>query len=335
MSTLVQDVSAKGYQYYDWNGSVGDGSKISTADEITTAEGFADIKNVIMNMLRIEHLTKSYGAKKAVDDLSLRIAPGELYAFIGHNGAGKTTTIKSCCGILNFEKGDIFIDGISIRKNPLACKQIMNTLPFIYRNLGNWENRIIYYESSRGCPFSCAYCLSSIEKDLRFRDLSLTLSELSFFLEAGTAQVKFTDRTFNCRPDRVKAIWRHLLEKDNGVTNFHFEIAADLFDEEELEILEKARPGLIQLEIGVQSTNPETLAAIHRKADFGKIRDVVNRIRSFGNTNQHLDLIAGLPYEGYESFQNSFNDVYALRPEQLQLGFLKVLKGSDMALQAP
>lgn len=249
----------------------------------------------------------------------------ELMGFFAGSGV---KSLAEIAGIAYRENGEI-------KRTPARKPIDMNTLPFIYRNLGNWENRIIYYESSRGCPFSCAYCLSSIEKDLRFRDLSLTLSELSFFLEAGTAQVKFTDRTFNCRPDRVKAIWRHLLEKDNGVTNFHFEIAADLFDEEELEILEKARPGLIQLEIGVQSTNPETLAAIHRKADFGKIRDVVNRIRSFGNTNQHLDLIAGLPYEGYESFQNSFNDVYALRPEQLQLGFLKVLKGSDMALQTP
>ena len=206
----------------------------------------------------------------------------------------------------------------------------LSEVPFPYTELTDFEHRIIYYESSRGCPFSCSYCLSSIDKKLRFRDLSLVFRELQFFLDHRVPQVKFVDRTFNCRHDHAKAIWRYLLEHDNGVTNFHFEVAADLLDEEELELIAAMRPGLIQLEIGVQSTNLQTLEAIHRKTDFSRICQIVERIHSFGNIHQHLDLIAGLPYEDYDSFHHSFNDVYALRPQQFQLGFLKVLKGSLM-----
>ena len=147
-------------------------------------------------------------------------------------------------------------------------------------------------------------------------------------------QVKFVDRTFNCKKSHALAIWRHILEHDNGVTNFHFEIAADLLDEEEMELLEKMRPGLVQLEIGVQSTNPETLREIHRRTDIGEIRRITARINSWHNIHQHLDLIAGLPWEGIESFRTSFNEVYGMEPEQLQLGFLKVLKGSHMAEMA-
>lgn len=235
------------------------------------------------------------------------------------------------------------IDGISFRgedgeiietpdREPLALDRI----PFYYKDIPpeQMEHRIVYYESSRGCPFSCAYCLSSVEKGLRFRSLSKVLEELDYFLEQKVPQVKFIDRTFNCKKSHAMAIWNHILEKDRGITNFHFEIAADLLDEEELELLGQMRPGLVQLEIGVQSTNPETLKAIHRPTDLEKIGCTTARINEGKNIHQHLDLIAGLPFEDFASFQNSFNQVYAMRPEQLQLGFLKVLNGSPMEAMA-
>lgn len=235
------------------------------------------------------------------------------------------------------------IDGISFRgedgeiietpdREPLALDRI----PFYYKDIPpeQMEHRIVYYESSRGCPFSCAYCLSSVEKGLRFRSLSRVLEELDYFLEQKVPQVKFIDRTFNCKKSHAMAIWNHILEKDRGITNFHFEIAADLLDEEELELLGQMRPGLVQLEIGVQSTNPETLKVIHRPTDLEKIGCTTARINEGKNIHQHLDLIAGLPFEDFASFQNSFNQVYAMRPEQLQLGFLKVLNGSPMEAMA-
>lgn len=206
----------------------------------------------------------------------------------------------------------------------------LSKVPFAYSNLTEFKNRIIYYESSRGCPFSCSYCLSSIDKKLRFRDIELVKNELQFFIDNKVPQVKFVDRTFNCKHDHAMEIWRYITEHDNGITNFHFEISADLLREEELALMKTMRPGLIQLEIGVQSTNPQTIKAIRRTMDFEKLKGIVEQIHGFGNIHQHLDLIAGLPYEGYDSFHKSFCDVYALRPEQFQLGFLKVLKGSHM-----
>lgn len=226
--------------------------------------------------------------------------------------------------------GICYRDGDQITHN--GWRQIMNlsSIPFIYKDLSEFKNRIIYYESSRGCPFSCSYCLSSIDKKLRFRDTETVKKELQFFIDNKVPQVKFVDRTFNCKHDHAMAIWKYINEHDNGVTNFHFEISADLLREEELQEMSTMRPGLIQLEIGVQSTNPDTIKAIHRTMDFEKLKGIVDRIHSFGNIHQHLDLIAGLPYEDYDSFRHSFNDVYALKPQQLQLGFLKVLKGSHM-----
>ena len=206
----------------------------------------------------------------------------------------------------------------------------LSKVPFAYSNLTEFKNRIIYYESSRGCPFSCSYCLSSIDKKLRFRDIELVKKELQFFIDNKVPQVKFVDRTFNCKHDHAMEIWRYITENDNGITNFHFEISADLLRAEELALMKTMRPGLIQLEIGVQSTNPQTIKAIRRTMDFEKLKGIVEQIHSFGNIHQHLDLIAGLPYEGYDSFHKSFCDVYALRPEQFQLGFLKVLRGSHM-----
>lgn len=218
----------------------------------------------------------------------------------------------------------------SIRVNPQADPMDMDELPFCYSNLEQFENRIIYYESSRGCPFSCSYCLSSVDKHLRMRSLPLVYEELQFFLDHRVPQVKFVDRTFNCNHEHALGIWQFIRESDNGVTNFHFEVSADLLNEEELSLLEKMRPGLVQLEIGVQSTNRETIHEIRRVMDLDRLKTVVQRIKKGGNIHQHLDLIAGLPYEDYESFRRSFDEIYRLKIQQLQLGFLKVLKGSYM-----
>ena len=237
-------------------------------------------------------------------------------------------------GTLENIRGIVYRDGEEIRHNGWREIMDLSQVPFAYENAEDFTNRIIYYESSRGCPFSCSYCLSSIDKKLRFRDLSLVKKELQFFLDQKVPQVKFVDRTFNCRHDHAMAVWQYIQDHDNGITNFHFEISADLIREEELELMSHMRPGLIQLEIGVQSTNPETIRAIHRTMDLEKLKKSVARVKGYGNIHQHLDLIAGLPYEDYESFRNSFNDVYRMEPDQLQLGFLKVLKGSFMYQEA-
>ena len=237
-------------------------------------------------------------------------------------------------GSLGEIRGIAYRDGEEIRHN--GWRELMNLseIPFVYQHLEEFENRIIYYESSRGCPFSCSYCLSSIDKKLRFRDLELVKKELQFFLDHKVPQVKFVDRTFNCKHEHAMAIWKYILEHDNGVTSFHFEVSADLLRDEEMDLMAKMRPGLIQLEIGVQSTNPETIRAIHRHMDLDKLERCVDRVHSFRNIHQHLDLIAGLPYEDYDTFHRSFNDVYQMKPDQLQLGFLKVLKGSLMKEEA-
>lgn len=221
-----------------------------------------------------------------------------------------------------------------LQQNPVRPLMSMDDLPFVYQDLSKFENKILYYETSRGCPFSCSYCLSSIDKSVRFRGMELVESELQFFLDNEVSQVKFIDRTFNCKRDRSLAIWNYIVEHDNGITNFHFEVAADLIGEEELEVFRQMRPGLIQLEIGLQSTNPETIREIRRVMDIDKLRETMLTIRSFHNIHQHLDLIAGLPYEDFVTFKQSFNDAYEMKPNQLQLGFLKVLKGSYMGEQA-
>ncbi|MFW5650712.1 MAG: B12-binding domain-containing radical SAM protein [Acetivibrio ethanolgignens] len=210
----------------------------------------------------------------------------------------------------------------------------LDEIPFPYKSLKNLENRIVYYESSRGCPYSCSYCLSSVEKGIRLRSLSLVKEELSFFIGNRVPQVKFIDRTFNCNHAHAMAIWQFIKEKDKGVTNFHFEISADLLKEEEIAFLNTLRPGLVQLEIGVQSIHGETIQAINRVMDLDKLAFAVQGVKKGKNIHQHLDLIAGLPYEDIKTFQKSFDFVYRLKPEQLQLGFLKVLKGARMEKEA-
>lgn len=271
----------------------------------------------------------SYDAEKFLTENSefkgVMVGEGEetFKELAGYYVEKNPQNLKDMTGICYRDKDQIIHNG---------WRQIMDlsSIPFIYKDMSEFKNRIIYYESSRGCPFSCSYCLSSIDKKLRFRDTETVKKELQFFIDNKVPQVKFVDRTFNCKHDHAMAIWKYINEHDNGVTNFHFEISADLLREEELQEMSTMRPGLIQLEIGVQSTNPDTIKAIHRTMDFEKLKGIVDRIHSFGNIHQHLDLIAGLPYEDYDSFRHSFNDVYALKPQQLQLGFLKVLKGSHM-----
>ena len=252
----------------------------------------------------------------------------------------------SLLGLLrHFQAGNpvdelLSVPGLTLRHGEDICdtgsRELldMDELPFPYYDLWDFENRIIYYESSRGCPFSCSYCLSSLDKKLRFRNLELVKKELLFFIEQKVPQVKFVDRTFNCARQRAPEIWRFLAEHDQGVTNFHFEIGADLLGSEEIACMRGMRPGLIQLEIGVQSTNPDTIREIHRRTDLAKLRSNVEQIRQGRNIHQHLDLIAGLPCEGYESFAQSFDQVYRMHPQQIQLGFLKVLKGSRMERMA-
>lgn len=263
----------------------------------------------------------------------LKKNPGFFGVMVGEG----EETFRELCRFYVDNKGNLeeipgiaFYSGEKIRHNGWREIMDLSKVPFAYENMEDFRNKIVYYESSRGCPFSCSYCLSSVDKKLRFRNLDLVKKELQFFIDRKVPQVKFVDRTFNCKHSHAMEIWKYILEHDNGITNFHFEISADLLKEEELSLMEKMRPGLIQLEIGVQSTNPETIRAIRRTMDFERLSEIVNKVRSFGNIHQHLDLIAGLPYENYDSFRNSFNQVYALKPEQLQLGFLKVLKGSLM-----
>ncbi|MBR5127956.1 MAG: B12-binding domain-containing radical SAM protein, partial [Roseburia sp.] len=256
----------------------------------------------------------------------IMIGEGErtFYALCDYyvNGNG---SLQNLAGIAfrDRETGEVHVIAAEMPMN-------MSDIPFCYEEISDFKNRIIYYESSRGCPFSCSYCLSSVDKKLRFRDLELVKKELAFFIEKEVPQVKFVDRTFNCDHKHAMAIWQFIKEHDNGITNFHFEVSADLINEAELELITSMRPGLIQLEIGVQSTNDTTIREIRRTMDLTRLKEIVKRVQAAGNIHEHLDLIAGLPYEDYATFAESFDEIYALKPNQLQLGFLKVLKGSYM-----
>lgn len=228
--------------------------------------------------------------------------------------------------------GITYRDGDEIKSNADRLPIDMDKLVFTYNDvrLEEFKNKIIYYESSRGCPFRCSYCMSSIDKTVRYKDLEIVFKELKYLIDQNVPQVKFVDRTFNCDKKRTMQIWQFLKDNDNGITNFHFELAIEIFDEEMAKLLNSLRPGQVQVEIGVQTTNQKTLHEIDRHNDMDKIRNHVAMIQRGNNIHVHLDLIAGLPYEDFESFKNSFNEVYLMRPSCLQLGFLKVLKGTKM-----
>lgn len=276
----------------------------------------------------------SYSAEKILEELpfvtGVMVGEGEetfsevMFCYANHEEAG----IYNINGTVIREQAK---DNVLYKTNSLQPVLDMDTIPFAYKDLQQFENRIIYYESSRGCPFNCSYCLSSVEKKLRFRSLEKVFEELKILIDNNVKQVKFVDRTFNCKHDRTLAIWNFIKEHDNGITNFHFEVSADLLNDEELNLLAGMRPGLVQLEIGVQSANPDTLRSINRTTDMERLKANVAAIYKARNIHQHLDLIAGLPYENLKSFRESFRTVYEMKPDQLQLGFLKVLSGTQMA----
>lgn len=302
------------------------------------------VKDIVRELAKILPETRiwlggpevSYNAEELLEEMpcltGIMVGEGEvtfheLLMFYRQGGPEDIRGLEQTDGIVFRKRGQ---EGIC-RTRDRALTDISG-LPFFYNeaDIGDFHNRILYYESSRGCPYRCSYCLSSIDKTVRLRRLELVEKELQFFLEKKVPQVKFVDRTFNCNHSHAMGIWRFIKEQDNGITNFHFEISADILTEEEITLLQSLRPGLVQLEIGVQSTNPVTIREIRRRMDWERLRQIVAALQEKDNIHLHLDLIAGLPYEDSASFRNSFNEVYACRPEQLQLGFLKVLKGSYM-----
>jgi radical SAM superfamily enzyme YgiQ (UPF0313 family) len=229
-------------------------------------------------------------------------------------------------------KGLTYREGEEIIKNPPgSLLKNLDMIPSPYVEIDkSLEKKIVYYESSRGCPFNCQFCLSSTIKGVRYFSLERVKEDLQRLMDMKVKQVKFVDRTFNANKKYAMEIMEFIMDKDPENTNFHFEVTAHLIDRDMLQLIKKAKPGLFQFEIGVQSTNEKTIEAIGRTTDFDKLREVCKEIKSYKNIHQHLDLIAGLPYEGYESFKKSFNDVYEIKPEKIQLGFLKLLKGSGL-----
>ena len=252
---------------------------------------------------------------------SAELAPGESAELVPGESA-ELVPGESAELVPGESEGLQKIPGLCLSTGYTPCRPLtdMDSIPFLYDDLKPFENKILYYETSRGCPYQCSYCLSSIERQVRLRDIRIIERELQFFLDHNVKQVKFVDRTFNCDHKHTMAIWEYLQKHDNGVTNFHFEISADILREEEIALLNSLRPGLAQLEIGVQSVNPETLKAVRRLMDVERLERIVAAIHRGNNVHLHLDLIVGLPYEGYESFGKSFDRVYRMRPEQLQIG---------------
>ena len=255
-------------------------------------------------------------------DIVIRGEGEKTFSQLCHSLVGNTpwTTIKG----LTFRKGN------KIFSTPPQLPLSMDELPFVYSDFSDLQHRIIYYETQRGCPYNCQFCLSSVEKGVRFLSLEKVYTHLNFFLQNKVKQVKFVDRTFNCNKAHATAIWQYLIDNDNGITNFHMEIEAHIVEDDTINLLSQAREGLFQFEIGIQSTNNDTLAAVKRNPNFELLKERIEKIKSLKNIHIHLDLIAGLPHENYNSFRKSFNDVYALNADQIQLGFLKVLKGSGL-----
>lgn len=271
---------------------------------------------------------------------------GELRGiFVGEGEASfKETARAYISGIRDLKsiKGIVFrsFDSGEITDNGMPETVSMDDIPFWYRDekTGHlkeiFANRILYYESQRGCPYRCSYCLSSIDKSVRFRSPEKVFDDIGFFLEERVKQVKFIDRTFNCSPAHAIPILEFIRDHDNGVTNFHFEIEGDILTDDEIRLLQGLKPGLVQLEIGVQTVNSQTLEAVNRRNDIEGLKKNVAALVKNRNIHIHLDLIAGLPYEDAKSFENSFNEVYGMHPNELQLGFLKVLHGSLIGEEA-
>lgn len=234
-------------------------------------------------------------------------------------------------------KGIVYRKDNEIKFNgDMPLLENLDEIPSPYENLDikEYENKIVYYESSRGCPFNCQYCLSSTLKGLRYFSIDRVKKDLKSLIDAKVSQIKFIDRTFNANRAFAKEIMNFLMENDNNYTTYHFEVTAHLLDEDMLNFLSKCKEGLFQFEIGVQTTNQQALDEVGRRDDFNKLSYVVKKIASFRNIHQHLDLIAGLPYEDYNSFENSFNDVFNLGIEHIQLGFLKMIKGTGVRNRA-
>lgn len=296
------------------------------------------IRHLVIMLKQIRPNTKILlgGPEVSYDSRELMAEVAEVdYVISGEGEASATQLIGALIGGTSIKEvnGLTYRDQNDIKMNRPSQPINMAEVPFIYdQGLVGLEHRIIYYETSRGCPYKCQYCLSSIEQGVRYRPFDMIEKELKFFLDAKVSQVKFVDRTFNANLKHTLAIWRYLHTNDNGVTNFHFELTADLLDLDTIQFLAAVRPGLFQFEVGVQSTHEATILAVERKVEFPKLKERVMKVMAGNNIHMHLDLIAGLPKEDYPTFKKSFNDVMAMHPEQLQLGFLKVLKGSKMHL---
>lgn len=271
-----------------------------------------DAGDIMEKNLSVDYIIRGEGEKPMLEFLS---------AF---------TEKKSLCDVpsLTYRERGRIID------TPLCDTGDINEYPFPYDDsIRDFKGKIVYYESSRGCPFNCSYCLSGDNRNISFLDIERVKKELMFFIERDVPLVKFVDRTFNADRGRAKEIWKFIIENSKN-TRFHFELAGSLIDDESIEILSKARDGIIQFEIGVQSTNQKTIGEIGRSIQLDRVKENVKKLLELNNVHIHLDLIAGLPYENYESFKHSFDEVVLLRPHVLQLGFLKLLKGSRLRAQA-
>ncbi|NCB41178.1 MAG: DUF4080 domain-containing protein [Clostridia bacterium] len=236
----------------------------------------------------------------------------------------------------NYEEilGLMYRDGSFVKRNSPCPLLKFESVPNPYDFLPAEEDKVLYYESSRGCPYRCAYCLSSLEHQVRALSLERVKTDLNYFIYKRVKQVKLVDRTFNFDANRSLEIMKHIIQKDNGITNFHMEMCGELFTEDYYTLLQGVRPGLFQFEIGVQSTNQSTLNSVNRRGNFSKVEEAVKRLQKIGGIHLHLDLIAGLPLEDYSTFRHSFNDVYSLNPNEFQVGFLKLLKGTQLRDEA-
>jgi len=287
----------------------------------------------IWNISRTEGLIKDI--KKAKPDVSI-IAGGPEVSFETEKFLERNPEVDL---VVKGEGDEVFFDVIRrFEEGKKSEKQLIIEAPaveeesicFPYENSEIDPNKIVYYETARGCPYRCSFCLSSVSRGVRLFSLDRVYRELDYFLKKKVKQVKFVDRTFNIDLDRAASIMNHIIDNDNGVTNFHFELCGDRMSEEMLSAFERARTDLFQIEIGVQSAQPKVLEACNRKVDFEKLKENTRRIEAGRNVHVHLDLIAGLPYETFEMFADSFDQVYGLEPHDLQLGFLKLLKGTKL-----